>query len=588
MPLPFFDYDLESPAPSPGGTPTASPGLIAQALVGQEFDTAKRLELPGWMRLQEPGDGRTARVGVSTAAVFGEHEPRFYSDDGVTFGLLVEPAQANSITEQDLSAWTDTGTPVLSNAITPIGTTEAVELLDDSAAAQERKTLTIGGLSTGKWSLSSWSQLLTPAATTIGFAPIVSGNTPDLEIDVTTVDAAWTYRSHSVTVTVTGGSSSVILFPRQTTADTGAVRMWGSMLEKRAYPTSFYDGTREATVLEAQGSVLAPDGRFLIRLKYRPHYAQGEPSLNHSLVRFDDANKLIYNNGATRFDLVIGGVTLSSAAVTFSRHQELTITIEHSEVKRSITVEGATTGNGQTTAAAADALSSVPTWVTILNGADGTTEGGDLLALVPGLETFCQLADERVLVQIDDENDRVFRELVCVLAEQPGRFYDVTLALRAAFDLDSAVGAQLDLIGAWIGLAREGFTDTRYRVFLSIQAQLLLSAQRVDSAWTGTGENILTIARTFLGPGVDPILLVNEPPYSYELTVPGLVLSEAFLLARFLTIANYAAVLGLMLISLGIGGVMGSSSVAVTGAGIMGSASVAVAGAMIMGTVVTT
>jgi len=144
-----------------------------------------------------------------------------------------------------------------------------------------------------------------------------------------------------------------------------------------------------------------------------------------------------------------------------------------------------------------------------------------------GPKEFCALADERILIQMDDaESNRKFRDLICIFVEGLGHFADVAQDVSLGFDVTTATGQQLDFIGAVVGLPRQGYPDARYRVFLEIQIDLILSAIREDANWTGTHNNILKIARTFVGPLAPPITLSNLPPYSFSLDVPGLVLSE--------------------------------------------------------------
>lgn len=198
----------------------------------------------------------------------------------------------------------------------------------------------------------------------------------------------------------------------------------------------------------------------------------------------------------------------------------------------------------------------------------------------------CDLADDRVLVQMDDTiGNRVFRDLVCVFVEDLGTYLDVLSDVRDAFDLSSAVGAQLDVIGRIVGLPREGYADARYRTLLEIQIELILSVNRDGGNWTGTSENILRICRKFIGttPG-QPVVLQNFPPYDFLLTVPTLAVADIPLLFRFLCRALYAGVLGQLLTPLAPDSLWNSASVAVPGGGIFCSASVAVPGCAIWGT----
>jgi hypothetical protein len=201
---------------------------------------------------------------------------------------------------------------------------------------------------------------------------------------------------------------------------------------------------------------------------------------------------------------------------------------------------------------------------------------------------FAELASQRMLAQHPDPGN--LAALLQALAEGQQAYHDVALEVRDGFDVATAVGAQLDMIGSVVGLTREGFADERYRVFLLIQTKLLLATAREDASWTGTSPNILAIARAFIGDSItDPIVLVNTPPYEYSLSVPAggfATYAEIALLARFLRTANYAGVGGTILAELEEGSTWGSDSVVVTGAGVWGSVSVSIPDAATWGTAV--
>jgi hypothetical protein len=195
-----------------------------------------------------------------------------------------------------------------------------------------------------------------------------------------------------------------------------------------------------------------------------------------------------------------------------------------------------------------------------------------------GPAEFCQLADERVLVQMDDAGgNRKFRDLICDFAEGFGHFSDVAFDVQDGFDLSTAVGVQLDMIGAVIGLPRQGFPDDRYRVFLEIQTELVLSAAREDGNWTGTGNNILRICRKFIGPAAGTINLINLPPYDFRLSIPGITIEELEILANFICVALYAGVLGRVIFIVGADSLWDSVAVGpIPDGGIWGSSSVVV------------
>ena len=202
----------------------------------------------------------------------------------------------------------------------------------------------------------------------------------------------------------------------------------------------------------------------------------------------------------------------------------------------------------------------------------------------PGPAAFCLNAQERILVQVDDTSgNRLFRDYMCEIVKGFGQFMDVCDEVIAGLDIDTAQGEQLDLLGAWIDLPRDGFNDTRYRTFLQIQRDLIRTANVADFERTGTGNNILELTRTFIGPSANPIILTNYAPLAFTMTIPGVVLSELPLLTRFICQAVDAAVYGHVVISLDPDSLWGSVNVAVANEGIWGSVNVAVATEAIWG-----
>lgn len=171
-----------------------------------------------------------------------------------------------------------------------------------------------------------------------------------------------------------------------------------------------------------------------------------------------------------------------------------------------------------------------------------------------GEDFACELTEDRVLVQHPDApGERKFRDWLCQYGRQAGQYRDVARDVINGFKLETAIGAQLDLIGAMIGLPRSGYADARYRTLLEIQAELLLASNPDVPNWTGTSENILQITRQFIGVGPDPIVLINTPPYSFVLVIPGVTLSELDILIGFLCKAIFADVLGTIIIPFGDG-----------------------------------
>lgn len=85
-----------------------------------------------------------------------------------------------------------------------------------------------------------------------------------------------------------------------------------------------------------------------------------------------------------------------------------------------------------------------------------------------------------------------WRALADIIDARWSRILGVMSQMMLAFDLDSADGDQLDIIGRWLGREREGMSDDRYRRALRVQRLLLSSSSgsgplmlRVFAAWTG-------------------------------------------------------------------------------------------------------
>lgn len=165
---------------------------------------------------------------------------------------------------------------------------------------------------------------------------------------------------------------------------------------------------------------------------------------------------------------------------------------------------------------------------------------------------ICGLADEKVLVQMDDKADnRDYRELLCALVEPLGEYIDTIDDVINTFDIDTAVGDQLDKLGAWLALPRSGFDDVQYRRNLQIQIKIITSWLRLNNQfepgdWTGTINNLLEIIRIFIGPIPGVITYFPSYPYSFIVTIPGnLSQLEIAQLFQFVRRSLYAAVLGI-------------------------------------------
>lgn len=101
----------------------------------------------------------------------------------------------------------------------------------------------------------------------------------------------------------------------------------------------------------------------------------------------------------------------------------------------------------------------------------------------------------------------------------------------------TAVGAQLDVLGAIVGQARQAFTDTFYR--LAIQARVLINRS------SGGPEQLYSMLKLVIPAGAT-LALEYFPPASFNMTIGGAALTYALgtLLASFVRQARAAGVGG--------------------------------------------
>lgn len=206
-----------------------------------------------------------------------------------------------------------------------------------------------------------------------------------------------------------------------------------------------------------------------------------------------------------------------------------------------------------------------------------------------GESEICKFVQARILSQMDSTTgNRNFRDFMCIVAQPFGDFGDVAGDVGDAFNIDTAVGVQLDIIGAVIDLPRSGVTDDEfYRRLLKMQATILMG--QTDGDWTGSINQILSMVRTFIGAGGGPILYTPVSPYSFQLEIPVTLTGGEFsVLFRLICRAIYAGVLGFIVITPAGNNLLGSAHGAVVGQGTFCSAHGPVPGCGVAAAVVTT
>ncbi len=87
------------------------------------------------------------------------------------------------------------------------------------------------------------------------------------------------------------------------------------------------------------------------------------------------------------------------------------------------------------------------------------------------------------------------------------------------FDIDTAVGINLDQIGSIIEMPRDGRDDTAYRIVIRAQSQLILPERR-------TQRNLMKVVRTLLDTPAGNIAYSQASPKSFRLVVPSATLAQ--------------------------------------------------------------
>lgn len=155
----------------------------------------------------------------------------------------------------------------------------------------------------------------------------------------------------------------------------------------------------------------------------------------------------------------------------------------------------------------------------------------------------CELAKCRLLMQHRGLSTENLQKLACIVGKLWGNVRDEFSDIENAFDLTIAVGDQLDKIGSVVGLPRNALDDTDYRKFINIQILLILNS-------TGSSENVIAIIRTFLGSTINPVVLINAPPYHFSVSAIDMTAADWDALAPYIRKALIGGVLGVVIAGL--------------------------------------
>ncbi len=350
-----------------------------RTILSVDFGTLARsngaYSLPSGLTLTCATINRTAQQSAATILTgFGANAARSRSVDGTAWGLSLESSRRQYVTDTRLDQWGN-GLATVTSAVDPTTGSSLCSVNSDGASGF--RILGVP-LPAGSVVLSAWIKVLAPAPTTIARA---NSNVAGAIIDRSTVDATWARRD--ATGTALAQTYNSIIQPR-VSAEAGSMLVYGYQIEAAHYPgsvtlTTGAAVTRAADVLSTPGADVAGDGYFDELFTLAPNYADTEFAADHDWTYFGGP-RLYLRQSDKKLVLHTGGVDVVSSALTWSRNQAITVRAKHQASGRSLTVSGATTGNGTTTGSA-DSPFTVPGSVYLLGNASGPQECADLRSI---------------------------------------------------------------------------------------------------------------------------------------------------------------------------------------------------------------
>lgn len=193
---------------------------------------------------------------------------------------------------------------------------------------------------------SIWYKFLSGTNTDFVFYPQITS--PDGEIRFFDSPTDWTYKTDSAVYGVNG----IGQIYRDVAIETKTIIVDCQQLETGKFPTSYVD-VNGATASRVADSLTFASGDYPARMAngrwkfhFYPYFANDEVDSDVVLLSFGGADdELRYVASTDKFEVFTSGVSRgASSALTFSRHQKLTLTLDWPA--RELTISGATTGNG--------------------------------------------------------------------------------------------------------------------------------------------------------------------------------------------------------------------------------------------------
>jgi hypothetical protein len=334
---------------------------------------------PDWLTISCPTTGRSVQTSASSLVTgLGANAWRAHNVGGAT-GLGVENASEN---QYPTGQWTGSGWTAGVMTLTPgepdpAGGSQAALFVSTGLDYGPFVEASVAGLVCSVWvmyggsgtgNVGQWLFRDTPDAV-YAFVSEATTSWARLDLSIGSAEASlWGYFENRADVEGAPGAgpgSFYAVFPQAETA---------------AYPSSYVGGgnARAADVLSTTTPV-APSGLLLMTMVLAPNFADSEQGVDAPLLWFGSANQVLLQQASSKVAVMVADtIVLTSAALTWSRNQAITVTVSlDSTGALALTVSGATTGNGVTNASGVSPFT-VGGTTYLLGTDDGAAESIDL------------------------------------------------------------------------------------------------------------------------------------------------------------------------------------------------------------------